>query len=1023
MTIKLIGADDISGSNEYASTFCLNKFTAAASGNMTEFRVKAAVSGYVKCALYADSSGAPGALITAMNTGQAVAAGWNTLSFTSTAITLGTVYWLAIVISVAGAAIYHSGGGTQKYKSSTYSTFTFPDPAGSGFSSATDYDLEAGWGETGGTTLYASATMSGSGDLAAIARATIIAKATMAGAGTMAAAGKRTTTATATMLGTGTMAALARRICSASATLSGTGTLAAAATIVGAAIYASATLSGTGALAAAALVTRRAAATMTGEGALAAAAKRTRSASATMSGAGALAGAGKITRRATATMAGTGSLAAAGTLISVGILYASATLSGIGTLAAAAVFYGMTSHLRAAQRNPHRKPYVEARVYDYEQGIKRLTWTRLYTGSETDNHHGLAFDGEGSMHRIRAGSSSKLYYQKITNPGPSSDYSGWTEIATDCSGPCAIAAYGTKVYIFYRTSTNVLWKYYSHNYGQDWTSAQLTTTADVLSMAACWKVGPDPQSPTPIVVCFAATAIKVYAITLDSSDQTTTPYDYNHGLDTTYGIGATYQDGEFPIVLAGKDTDAGTGIVSYCLYATKLSETYNFGALRLLLTADEDVATAFRYPDCHCPLVPEPYETIQLTVVEDYSGITAYTRPLLAHLVKDTDWSSATITEPRFFISITSAYGLRLQSTAGYWWFSTPDGVWRAPRPAADPLDLTPYIQQIHQVIGHQRPGSLVLQLDNSKGYFASPGEGDLASLRFRAEIQLRLGYKTTAGPEALDNLTYWIDSWQYSSADNRSLFTVRCSDLWGLASQWAARYSLRWNYTTFQPCRVWEILYQFLGRLGIRLWNNPDATKSTAINNYYPKFLSRGGTLADTQLRRLLSFVTDGLVPTQAICYVKDLLASETSSYEYKNQPGSHPIYAGAYGTKLTTTHTQVSGDTEDDPPVHVREAAFDWDLLSQGIDSLRMQYDANLEGTDQAARRADALLRHETLEAMGDQILVPTNVGQEIYDVITVTDKRCGIDEEKYRVLGIQTDYDRHKSLYEQRLTLGAP
>ncbi len=145
------------------------------------------------------------------------------------------------------------------------------------------------------------------------------------------------------------------------------------------------------------------------------------------------------------------------------------------------------------------------------------------------------------------------------------------------------------------TSTNVLWKYYSHNYGQDWTNAQLTTTADVLSMAASWK------GTTSTVVCFAATAIKVYAITLDSSDQTTTAYNYNHGLDTTYGIGATYQDGEFPIVLAGKDTDAGTGIVSYALYATKLSETYNFGALRVLLTADEDVATAFRYPDCHVP--------------------------------------------------------------------------------------------------------------------------------------------------------------------------------------------------------------------------------------------------------------------------------------------------------------------------------------------------------------------------------------------------------------------------------------
>jgi hypothetical protein len=725
-------------------------------------------------------------------------------------------------------------------------------------------------------------------------------------------------------------------------------------------------------------------------------------------------------------MSGTGSLSAAGAIVG-GILYGSATMSGTGTLIVSAIVYHITPTLLAAQRSPRRQPYVEAKVYDYEQGIKRLTWTRLYTGSETDNHHGIAFDGQGSMHRIRADTGSKLYYQKVTNPGPSSDYTQWTEIATDCAGPCAIAAYGARVYIFYRTSTNVLWKYYSHNYGQDWTNAQLTATAGVLSMAACWK------GTTSTVVCFAATAIKIYAITLDSTDQTTTEYYYNHGLDTTYGIGATYQGGEFPIVLAGKDTDAGTSIVSYALYATKLSSIYAFMALRVLLTADEDVVTAFRYPDCHLPAevlteAGEPYETIQLTVVEDYSGVTAYTRPLLAHLVKDTDWSSATITEPRFFIPISSAYGLRLQSTAGYWWFSTPDGVWRAPRPASDPLDLTPYIQQLHQVIGHQKPGSLVLQLDNSKGYFASPGEGALASLRFRAEIHLRLGYKTTQGPEALDNLTYWIDSWQYSTTQQtQSTLTLFCVDLWGLASAWSARYSLRWNYTTFQPCRVWEILYQFLGRLGIRLWNNPSSPKSSTIDNYYPKFLSRGGTMADTQLRRLASFVTDGLVPTRAICFAKDMLANETSSYSYSTNPSnptnSHPIFAGAYADKLTTSHAQVSGDTADEPPVHVREAAFDWDLLSLGIDNLRMQYDANLEETDQAAKRADALLRHETLEAMGDQITVPTNVAQELYDVITVTDARCGIDQEKYRVLAIQTDYDRRKSLYEQRLTLGAP
>lgn len=76
----------------------------------------------------------------------------------------------------------------------------------------------------------------------------------------------------------------------------------------------------------------------------------------------------------------------------------------------------LSTSLLTAQKKADRLPYVDAKVYDYEAGIKRLSWTRLYEGSEADNHHGIAFDGQGSMHRIRAAADNKLYRQKITSP-------------------------------------------------------------------------------------------------------------------------------------------------------------------------------------------------------------------------------------------------------------------------------------------------------------------------------------------------------------------------------------------------------------------------------------------------------------------------------------------------------------------------------------------------------------------------------------------------------------------------------
>ncbi|MGA2670131.1 MAG: hypothetical protein ABSF21_01745 [Dehalococcoidia bacterium] len=312
----------------------------------------------------------------------------------------------------------------------------------------------------------------------------------------------------------------------------------------------------------------------------------------------------------------------------------------------------LTATLLAAQKKANRLPYVEAKVYDYEAGIKRLTWTRLYTGGEQDNHHGIAFDGQGAMHRIRASAVNKLYYQKVTNPGPSSDYSQWTQIATDCSGPCAIAAYGAKVYIFYRTTGNVLWKYYSHDYGVSWQNAQLADYSEVVSLAACW------WGTGNNVVCLAIKSsfpAKLNGIVLNTSDQTLSQhewYDENHPLLDTYGIGATYNPfwPAIEIVFAGKES--ATPYYHYDLFRTKFSDTYHFLALESFLMAPDGENITYQYPDCHLPAAAQSYETNRIIAVEKFVGTTGYTRPITCHVVKGTYWSDSTSTEPKPFLDV-----------------------------------------------------------------------------------------------------------------------------------------------------------------------------------------------------------------------------------------------------------------------------------------------------------------------------------------------------------------------------------
>jgi len=314
--------------------------------------------------------------------------------------------------------------------------------------------------------------------------------------------------------------------------------------------------------------------------------------------------------------------------------------------------------------------------------------------------------------------------------------------------------------------------------------------------------------------------------------------------------------------------------------------------------------------------------------------------------------------------------------------------------------------------------GNLVLELDNSKGQYASPGQGNLANLKKRSEVLLRLGYKTTAGGEAVEAGTYWIDSWEYSSNPNMSRFILTCLDGWGLMDRWTARYQMRWNKDEVNPKSVWQILYQLLARVGVKLTNTPAKPQSSAINNFYPDFAVNPSTAGDTAIKRLLSFVPDRLVLRGHEAFTKNPLASESSCYSYGTD---HAILSSTYTDAVAVSRVRAIGrDTSDN---RILEEAQDWDLLALAIDRLEQDYDPNLQTAARAQERADAILRQMSLRAERGNLVIPANVAQELLDVVEVTDPRCGIVSQRYRIKNIITEYDRTQGRYEQTLALGAP
>jgi len=102
----------------------------------------------------------------------------------------------------------------------------------------------------------------------------------------------------------------------------------------------------------------------------------------------------------------------------------------------------------------------------------------------------------------------------------------------------------------------------------------------------------------------------------------------------------------------------------------------------------------------------------------------------------------------------------------------------------------------------------------------------------------------------------------------------------------------------------------------------------------------------------------------------------------------------------------------------------AFGWDEIDDAYDRVRQVDDLNLNTLARARDRADAEMRHQEIASGDGEIVVPLNCGQELYDVIAITDESAGLANAQRRVLGLSMRYSAggKAPVYEQRLSLGA-
>ena len=235
------------------------------------------------------------------------------------------------------------------------------------------------------------------------------------------------------------------------------------------------------------------------------------------------------------------------------------------------------------------------------------------------------------------------------------------------------------------------------------------------------------------------------------------------------------------------------------------------------------------------------------------------------------------------------------------------------------------------------------------------------------------------------------------------------------MIDSWRARHQFRWNKET-NEMSVKDILAFVVARVGLKL---EVKSQSSVITSYYPDFTIHPNNPGNIVIRKLLSFVPDVLFIEGNKAYIVNPLSSDSSVYSYG---ASHPLIEGRYRKGAwEPNRVQVEGyDTGAGAPVIVD--SFSWDEIARIYDRLSQVEDTNIDTVEKAQDRGEAHLREAEIESLGGTIRIPVNCGQQLYDVIDVTDNRAGLSAEKKRVLGLTLVYDSRRGEYEEQLSLGA-
>jgi hypothetical protein len=654
----------------------------------------------------------------------------------------------------------------------------------------------------------------------------------------------------------------------------------------------------------------------------------------------------------------------------------------------------LTSTLLAAQRSTSAAPYLKVELHDRDVGVARLRWQRWYTGAEPDGPCAVATPADGSLLRARIDpSTGTMSHQRVASPGPGSTYSSWTNLGTVAVTPrLALAAAGTRALLAFvnAAGTGVQVRESTDSGASFGGSTTLVVAGSAVTAIACTL-----QSDGTAAVFYAAGGT-VYRVTRSGTGAWSGATAWTNSLASVSGL-AAYFEADHNVLVSGVDAAGAAGVWATVFGAGGQLPANTWTALAEVVAASAGTDVSYLATGVARAEVP------RAVLVEAYSGGGAYERVHLASAAESTPYSDSAWREPQPF-EVASEYGLGLAADADDAWLAAPNGVWHATSNVT-PLDLTSDVLEadVHQSWDR---GRLRLVLRNDDGrYNASEAPLPLAA---GGELRVSPGYTTTAGDEASEDMRFWVASVRRRRARGASVVEVDAVDGWGVLAAWVAPRQLVW---TAGSTSVFDIVLGLLRRAGLRLSLSPGSNESAL---HEPTFTVRAGDSA-TAVRRLLDTVPDMIRMTGTTPLLFEPTPEDATDYEYGT---THPLHQVRIEDGRTSAGwSRVFGNA-------VFAEAVDVAALRDGAGTA-LVVDDNLAAQTRADVRATTVLRRQQLAVPRGEVVTPPNVGQEVGDVVEVTDSTLGLEAEPFRVAALRLRYARGPSregrpLYEMTLSL---